>query len=137
MPSPSFALQQAIFTRLAADAGVLALLGGAPRIHDDVPQGNAAFPYITFAETTVRDWSTASEDGAEHIVTLHAWSRAAGAREAKEILGAVRTALHDQALTLSGHRLVNLRQEFADTRREPDGDTFRGLARFRAVTEPI
>ncbi len=40
-------------------------------------------------------------------------------------------------LTLAGHRLVNLRQEFAEHRREPDGETIHGIARFRAVTEPV
>jgi hypothetical protein len=48
----------------------------------------------------------------------------------------VRTALHDQALSLAGHRLVNLRHELSEARREPDGDTTHGIVRYRAVTEP-
>ena len=51
-------------------------------------------------------------------------------------MGAVRTALHDQPLTLTGHRLINLRHEFSEARRDPDGETIHGIARFRAVTEP-
>jgi hypothetical protein len=43
--------------------------------------------------------------------------------------------LHDQDLTLSGHRLVNLRHESSEARRDSDGETFHGIARFRAVTE--
>lgn len=134
MPSASWALQQAIFARLTADPALLALLG-APRVYDDVPQG-ADFPYLTLGQSVVRDWSTGSDDGNEHILTLHAWSKANGKREALEILGSVRSALHDAALTLTGHRLVNLRHEHSEARRDPDGDVYHGIARFRAVTEP-
>ncbi len=44
--------------------------------------------------------------------------------------------LHDAALALDGHALVNLRCETADTMRDPDGITVHGRLRFRAVTEP-
>jgi hypothetical protein len=134
MPSASWALQQSVFARLSADAPLVALLG-APRVFDDVPQATD-FPYLTFGQSTVRDWSTGSEDGSEHILTLHVWSRERGKRQAQEIMGAVRTALHDQTLTLSGHRLINLRHEFSEARRDPDGEAIHGIARFRAVTEP-
>ena len=134
MPSPSWSLQQSIFAALSADAALTALLG-AGRIHDDVPQGSA-LPYLTLGQTTVRDWSTGTDDGTEHVLTLHVWSNAKGKKQAHEILGAVRSALHDRPLTLTGHRLVNLRHEFSEARREPDGDTIRGTVRFRAVTEP-
>ncbi len=135
MASASLALQQAIFAALAADAGLLALLGGV-RVWDDVPE-RAEFPYVTFALSSERDWSTGSEEGSEHLLTLHAWSRAAGRKEAHEILGALRRVLHDAALALSGHRLVNLRHEFSEVRRDADGETFHGIARYRAVTEPV
>ena len=134
MPSASWSLQQSIFAKLAADAALLALLG-APRVFDDVPPGTD-YPYLTFGQSTARDWSTGSADGNEHILTLHVWSQANGKRQAHEIMGAIRTALHDQPLTLTGHRLINLRHEFSEARRDPDGDTTHGIARFRAVTEP-
>ena len=135
MASAAWALQQAIVSTLSADAGLLALLGGA-RIYDDVPT-RADFPYVTFAQTQERDWSTGSEDGLEHILTLHVWSRGGGRMEALKIMGAVRAALHDQALVLSGFRLVNLRHELSEARRDVDGETYHGIVRLRAVTEPL
>ncbi len=48
----------------------------------------------------------------------------------------MRAALNDQQLSLDGHRLVNLRHELSEARRDPDGETYHGIARFRAVTEP-
>jgi hypothetical protein len=135
MQTASSALQAAIYARLTADSAVVATLGG-PRVYDDVPR-SAAYPYLTFGQTAVRDWSTGGEEGDEHIVTLHVWSKAAGRRQAQDIIAAVRAALHDQDLPLAGHRLVNLRHEFSEARREPDGERFHGIVRLRAVTEPV
>ena len=135
MPSANAALQAAIFATLAGDPGLTALVG-PPRIFDDVPQ-DAPFPYISFGVSIDRDWSTSTEPGDEHLATLHVWSRARGRREADAILGALRAALHDRALTLDGHRLVNLRHEFSEARADPDSDTYHGIFRLRAVTEPL
>jgi hypothetical protein len=135
MASAGWALQQSIFATLSANATLVGLLG-APRVYDDVPQG-ADFPYLTFGQSTARDWSTGSEDGDEHILTLHVWSQERGKKQAHAIMDAVRTALHDQALALAGHRLVNLRHEFSEARRDPDGALVHGITRYRAVTEPL
>lgn len=134
MASASWAVQKAFHAHLIADASVLAAIGGA-RVFDDVPRG-AEFPYVTFGVTSDRDWSTGTEPGHEHIVTLHAWSRAAGRHEADAIVEAIAAALHDAPLTLVGHRLVNLRRELSEVHRDPDGESWHGIVRFRAVTEP-
>jgi hypothetical protein len=135
MARAAAALQQAIFAKLSADAATLAALGGA-RIYDDVP-ARVAFPFLTFGQSSERDWSTGTDEGYEHLITLHVWSRAHGRKETEAVIAAARAALHDQALTLSGHRLINLRHEFSEARRENDGETFHGIARFRAVTEAM
>jgi hypothetical protein len=135
MASASWALQSAIFARLTADAVLTALLGGE-RMYDDVPV-RAEFPYITFGQSSDRDWSTGTDAGREHLITLHIWSREHGRKQVDEVTDAVRAALHDAAMTLNGHRLINLRHEFSDVRRDGDGETFHGISRYRAVTEPI
>jgi len=135
MSSASWALQQAVFAALTADVALLALLG-APRVYDDVPQGTD-YPCLTFGQSLARDWSTGTEPGHEHILTLHVWSQARGKRQAHEIMGALHAALHEQPLSLAGHRLINLRHEHSEARRDPDGDTIHGIARFRAITEPV
>ena len=138
MSSAALALQQSIYAALVADAAITTLLG-VNRIYDDVPQGST-LPYLTIGQTTERDWSTggdtATDAGAEHLLTLHVWSDARGKKQTHDILAALRSALHDEQLTLSGHRLINLRHEFSEARRAPDGETIHGTARFRAVTEP-
>lgn len=135
MAGATWALQSAIHQRLTGDAGVTALLGG-PHVWDHVPRG-AAHPFVTIGVSTERDWSTGDDTGAEHILTLNIWSRAPGRREADSIAAAVRHALHDQALTLTGFRLVNLRHELTEVRRDVPAEMYRGTVRLRAVTEPI
>lgn len=135
MSSASWALQRAVYQTLTADPSLTVAIG-SNRIYDDVPR-DAAVPYVTFASTQTRDWSSGSEPGSEHIFTLHVWSREAGRRQVHEVMAILQEALHDADLTLDGHRLANLRHEFSEARRESDGETYRGLVRFRAVTEPL
>jgi hypothetical protein len=130
----SAALRAAVHAALAADTALVALLGG-PKIYDETPRG-VAFPYVTLGEARVSDFSTGSEVGAEHQLTLHAWSREGGHRQAHLIAGALLQALDEAPLALADHHLVNLRFTVADVRREADGRTYHALVRFRAVTEP-
>jgi hypothetical protein len=88
-------------------------------------------------EARVADYSTDSAPSQEHQLTLHAWSRQGGPREAHVIAGALLQALDDAPLTLADHHLVNFRFSVADVRREADGRTYHALVRFRAVTEPV
>ena len=134
MSTSAVALRAAIHDALVADGALSALLGGA-KIFDE-PPGAATFPYVTLGEARITDFSTGSEPGEEHQLTLHAWSRQGGHREAHMIAGALLQALDDAPLTLAEHKLINLRFSLADIRREADGRTYHALVRFRAVTEP-
>ncbi len=126
-------LQKAILAALGANAALAALVGG--RILDHAP-ANIAFPYITFGRTSVYDWSTGTESGTEQLFTLHVWSKGKGKKEALEMMELARQTLHDAPLNLEGHRLVNLRLEFSETRYDDRNEAYHGLLRFRAVTEP-
>ena len=126
--SADLELQKAIFARLSSDAALDLLVGN--RIHDN-PPGDVAHPYLVLGESETRDWPA----GLEHRLALHCFTRGGGRAEAKSILEAIRASLHDAALALETHTLVNLRFLDALTRREADGLTWRGTIRFRAVTE--
>ena len=135
MTFANVALRAAIHDALVNDSALTSVLGGAS-IYDEPPRG-AEFPYVTLGEARLND---ASADGGmtqEHQLTLHAWPRTGGHREAHSITGALLQALDDAPLSLDEHRLVNLRFSIADIRRESDGKTYHALVRFRAVTEPI
>jgi hypothetical protein len=134
MSSSALALHDAILAALANDTTLVGLLGAA-RVFDHDPKP-PPYPYIVLGQTSMRDADADITPTDEHIVTLQVWSRARGRQEVHAIVAAVRTVLHDTTLSLTGHRLINLRHEFSEARRDADGITFRGLTRFRAVTEP-
>lgn len=134
MATASWSLQQAIYAALTTNAALLSQLGG-PHIYDDVPQ-RTPFPYLTLGQSSVLDWSTGTDDGHEHLLTLHVWSRAGGRAQVQDIMASIEVALDDQPLTLVGHRLINLRHVLSEARREADGVTYHGIVRLRAVTEP-
>ena len=134
MPAAHVALRAAIHDALIADTALTAVLGGA-HVYDEVPR-NVAFPYVTLGDSRIVDASADGGGVQEHQLTLHAWSRQGGHKEAHVITGALLQALDDAPLAPSGHRLVNLRFAIADIRREADGRTYHALVRFRAVTEP-
>ena len=130
-----YALQEAVFPTLTEDAALLDLLGG-PNIFDRVPEGTD-FPYVSFANLTSRDGSTATERGIECRITLNIWSREPGRKDVLLIMQRIRALLHDQDISLSAHTLINMREEFADVAQQRDRRTFRGVLRFRAFIEPI
>lgn len=135
MTTANVALRAAIHETLRGDGALGAALGGG-KIYDEPPR-DAEFPYVTLGEARLLDASTDGGQMQEHQLTLHAWSRKGGHREAHVIAGALLQALDDAPLSPDGHRLVNLRFSIADIRRESDGRTYHALVRFRAVTEPL
>ena len=134
MSAASWALQRIIYQTLSNAPELMSRVGGAG-IYSSPPSA-AEFPFITIGQTVDQDWSTGTEDGNEHSLTLHIWSRADSALEVYEITQILRDLLNDQALTFDDHYLVHLRHEFSQARIDPDGETLHGIVRYRALTEP-
>ena len=135
MSAASWALQQAIFATLAASDDVRDAVGDPPRVFDAVPRGSA-FPYIVIGDDKESDWSTATEPGSAHALTIHVWSRAAGRRETRLAAQAVIAALNGAELAIGGQTLIDLRWLESESTRENDGETVHAQLRFRALLEP-
>jgi hypothetical protein len=135
MASAGWDLQKSVYATLQSNPSLITLLGDA-RIYDAVPQ-SAVFPYVVIDQMQIRDWSTGTEKGSEHVVLLHVWSHYEGKREVCEIGDVLRDALDDAELSLEDHRLVNLNHQYSDLKRDEDGKIYHGIVRFRAVTEPL
>lgn len=125
-----FALQEKVYATLNNDSNLTTTLGAA--VYDEVPE-NSAFPYITMGGGQAVDFSTKDLDGSEVSITLDVWSRYKGSKEVKNLMDRVHTLLHDSSLSVTGHNLINMRFEFGDVLRDPDGITRHGVMRFRAV----
>lgn len=134
----SWALQKALFAALAADPEVGALAGG--RIWDE---GDAAAvvaagggPCVVLGDETVEPWSTASDDGAAHVVAISAVAETGGFGALKRLAGAIcDVAL--APLALERGRVVSSRFVGGRTRREEKGRVRRIELRFRIVIEQL
>jgi uncharacterized protein DUF3168 len=131
----SLSLQQAIFTALSTSTALVNYLDGA-KIYDDMPE-QTPFPYVTIGQSLMTDWSTASDQGREHLLRLHVWSRSTGSSEVQLITEEIINILHDVSLNLTDNVLVNMRFSGVDMLRDRDGKTHHSILRFRAVTEPV
>ncbi len=125
-----FALQTAIFTLLSADNNLTSTLGAS--VFDDVPE-ETAYPYVQIGEDTAIDYSTKDLNGSDVSVNLDVWSRYRGSLEVKNIMDRIHTLLHDSSLSVAGTNFINMRFEFSDIIRDPDGITRHGVMRFRAI----
>jgi hypothetical protein len=96
---------------------------------------DAVFPFITFGDVSLRDWSTGSDRGLEHQFTLEIWSMQPGNGEVLKLADLVQTFLQSASLSLQGFVLVDLRFVWFEARRESNGRFAKGRMRFRAITE--
>ena len=71
--------------------------------------------------------------GSEVTINMDVWSQYKGSKEVKNLMDRIHTLLHDSSLSVTGHNLINMRLEFIDVLRDPDGITRHGIMRFRAV----
>jgi hypothetical protein len=131
----ALALQQAMRAALLADTALIALLGGQ-HVFDEVPRGEQSL-YISFGNVETRDWSVMDQKAHEHFVTLDVVSNERGRAQAQNICNRIEAVLDNAALTLSGHRLVNLRNVFWSVARMKSDQKFGATMRFRAATEPL
>jgi hypothetical protein len=135
MSSAASALLAAVKARLAADATLEALLGGPGRIHDGPPR-NAPFPHVAFETIESRPVGGLDAPLEEHRLTLTAWSRAGGRREALALADRLDGLLDAAGPALTGHRLVSLALERREARLARDRLTAVATLVFRAATEP-
>lgn len=130
-------LQEALYAALSADAECAAFFG--TRIHDAPPRfgpdAEAEGLYLVIGDERVRDWSTASDEGAVHQVRLDVYAPRRSFAEAKQAAAAVSAVVLNGALALTRGRVVNAR--FVDARTgRAENDSLRRIAmRFRITLE--
>ncbi|AVO36600.1 DUF3168 domain-containing protein [Pukyongiella litopenaei] len=131
--SVSAELQKAIYDTLVADAGVAALIGD--RIYDGRPE-TSAFPCITFGPSDSDPEDMECVNARTETVQLDVWARDQGRmRPGKEIMDAVRDALHLADLSLTVNALVLIRVEGMRLFMDTDGVTAHGVITVQADVE--
>jgi hypothetical protein len=123
----------ALMDALRANAGVKAALGDPVRIFDDRPAG-AAFPHAVIELGVSRPADSAGVQALEQEIAIEVFSRRAGKSEALSALAAMREALHDADIEITGRQVVLIQALSAQASRL-DPQTIRGVLRLRVLTE--
>ena len=126
------ALRVAIRTAALKDAALRAATNAS---FFDAAPGDATFPFVSFGDVSLRDWSTGSDRGLEHLLTLDIWSMQPGNSETLRLADLIVAFLSRTTLQLDDAALVDLRFVSFESRRESHGRYARGRLRFRAITE--
>jgi hypothetical protein len=128
------ALLQAVHARLVGDAELVGMVGPDGIIDRLLPR--PVLPCVAFGEIDSRDYSTASERGEEHFLTIEVWSEAGGRKLAQDIAVRILALLDDAPLVLGGGiALVSLFYRNSRSARPAKTKQFLTEIRFRAVTE--
>ena len=131
----ALALQQAMRAALLADTALVTLLGGS-HVYDEVPRGEPQL-FVSFGNIETRDWSVMDQKAHEHFMTLDVVTNERSRALAQNICNRIEAVLDNASLTLTGHRLINLRSVFWSVARTKSEPKFGATLRFRAATEPL
>ncbi len=133
MSQASWALQQAIYARLAAHLPLIAEISG---IYDAPPQ-DARFPYVVIGEDVVSDASAKAMVATDHRLVLHLWSRGPGKQQVKQLMQLVQDALVVVSPAPAGFMLVWLQFLQSTVLTDADGLTQHGVLEFRGRLCPV
>ncbi len=127
------ALRIAIRNQLQADAALINRMGSS-FVYDEAPP-SAQKPFIAFSAVRSRDWSTSTDAGSEHFVSLEIWSTHHGVGECLDIAALVVDALVEAPLLMSGRKLVLLHQTALETVRRDRGRLVAARLTLRALVD--
>lgn len=133
----SWSLQQGLYHLFCENALCVEQFGH--RIYDAPPplinESDPGGIYLTFGDEEVDDWSTDSDVGAIHTVTLTINAPRRGFAEAKRAAAAVSDAVLGGGLTMTRGRAVNARFVDAKTKRAQNDALRQIVLRFRITLE--
>ena len=124
MSSPILALRAALRSILA---------DGHIAIFDEAR--DAAMPYASFGETSVRIWNDGTTSIAEHKISIHIWSRASGDAEAIGLAGEIANLIETASRNRTDVPLVNMAVTGHEIRRPSREGVRQATLRINAITE--
>lgn len=127
--SDEFTIQSALYSVLSSDAGLTAL---GPTVVDFGPSEEDAsglYPYVAIGGLIFDASDTDNTTGFDMAGRVHTWGNN-GAKQVRDIQGAMYDALHLQALTVTGFNSVLLYRESSQIMRAASG-AFHGVCEYR------
>lgn len=95
---------------------------------------NQEYPYCTIGEFVGGHDDTLGEQAVNLDVTVHVWSRQPGMQECQQLMTLAKDTLDRARLPAAGFQWVTTIWLYAQTLREPDGETRHGILRFQVLT---
>ena len=127
--------QTALYERLTATSDITALLNdGADSVFDHVPP-DASFPYIVIGPMSAKPLDTQQIAACDITAEINVYTRHHGWRDAKNILSAIYAAVHNASFSVANHILILCQHLDTDMTLDVDGETRRGIIRFRLIVE--
>lgn len=123
-------VQKAIY-----DALVAASISGVQHIRDApvrTPTEND-FPFIEIGNSQDIPADAGGDEGVEHFIDVHAYSRSGAQKQIKEIAQAIRAALHGQDLTVTGKASAHCWLDSARIMQDRDGQTSHSIQTFQVI----
>ena len=137
MTSPSLEVQGLLVSRLKNTGAVSSLING---VYDRVPADpwGTKQAYISFGAEDMTPDDADCVEGEEITIQIDVWSRKVGRVACKEIMSAVKAALHlRDDLILAENILVECRLELSRILQDPDGLTTHGVMQFSFSVETV
>lgn len=133
--SVSEEVRQLIEDTLKADAQVSALVGS--RVYDGAPPiKSRTYPDITFGANDYTPEDYQCIFGRDETFQLDCWTREHGRKaQCRDLVDAVKAALHEADLTLTVNALVRIRVVLVRVFNDPDGLTTHGVVQVTADVE--
>lgn len=108
------------------------------RVFAPAIQNYDVFPYVEIGESDSQPDDTSGSDsavkeGLAEFMTLHVWSRVNSYSETKEIISAIRDALHDVTLTVTGRTRAYSQVQSDRIFRDQNGITIHGVVQLRIL----
>lgn len=132
--SPTLAIQEAMYERAAADAGLEAL---DTEVFDHVPEKHRPRRYVVIGESFTTPDNDHSGRGWITISTLSIWTDERGFKVAHQIKDRLIELFDHVPLTVDGFHHVETRHEFDQLLRDPEPILRRAILRLRTTTEEL
>lgn len=130
----AYALQEAIYAHLTADAALMARLIG---VYDHVPQ-DAEYPYVRFGESAIAREQLSLMEVETISMTLHLASRSHSRSESDGVIQQLFTLLHNNAnLNVAGYHLARLQLSQPEVTRGKDGASYGAEITITAIVTEI
>lgn len=127
--SNEFTIQAALYTALSGASAVTDLVSTVVDFGPSEADASAIYPYVAMGDLSFVEEDTKTNTGFDVAIRIATWGDN-GAKQVRDIQGAIYDTLHLQSVSVTGFTHVNLRREQSIINRAASG-AFQGVCDYR------